>query len=89
MWDRGGLSTEAYRRAARAFLAWAGLRPPSAELFSGFIEESRRAGASASKLNRDLYGGKAAILQAVQRQGMAARELAMLIGAPDSIPGAK
>jgi integrase len=86
---RGSLSTDAYRRAVRAFLAWADPRSPSAELFAAYIESSRQAGASASKLNRDLYGGKAAILQAAQRQGMSSRELAMLKIALDSIPGAK
>ena len=86
---RGSLSTDAYRRAVRAFLAWAGPRALTAELFAAYIESSRQAGASASKLNRDLYGGKAAILQAAQRQGMSSRELAMLKIALDSIPGAK
>ena len=86
---RGSLSTDAYRRAVRAFLAWAGLRSLTAELFAAYIESSRQAGASASKLNRDLYGGKAAILQAAQRQGMSSRELAVLRIALNSIPGAK
>ncbi len=86
---RGSLSTDAYRRAVRAFLSWAGHRPPSAELFAAFIESARGAGASASKLNRDLYGGKAAILQAASRQGMSTREIAMLKNALDSIPGSK
>ncbi len=86
---RGSLSTDAYRRAVRAFLAWAELRSPTAELFAAYIEYSRQAGASASKLNRDLYGGKAAILQAAGRLGMSTRELAMLKSAMDSIPGAK
>ena len=86
---RGSLSTDAYRRAVRAFLAWAELRSPTAELFAAYIEYSRQAGASASKLNRDLYGGKAAILQAAQRQGMSSRELAILKIALDSIPRAK
>ena len=86
---RGSLSTDAYRRAVRAFLAWADRRSPTAELFAAYIESSRRAGASASKLNRDLYGGKAAILQAAQRQDMSSSELAMLKIALDSIPGAK
>ena len=86
---RGSLSTDEYRRAVRAFLAWADPRSPSAELFAAYIESSRKAGASASKLNRDLYGGKAAILQAAQRQGMSSRELAVLKTALDSIPGAK
>ena len=54
-----------------------------------YIESSRQAGASASKLNRDLCCGKAAILKAAQRQGMSSRELAMLKIALDSIPGAK
>ena len=65
---RGSLSTDAYRRAVRAFLAWAGLRSLTAELFAAYIESSRQAGVSASKLNRDLYGGKAAILQAARRR---------------------
>jgi integrase len=73
----------------RAFLSWAGERVASVELFAAFIESERGAGASASKLNRDLYGGKAAILQAAGRQGMATRELAVLKSALDSIPGAK
>ncbi len=85
----GGLSTDAYRRAVRAFLSWAGDRVPTAELFAAFIESERGAGASASKLNRNLYGGKAAILQAAGRQGMSTREIAMLKSALDSIPGAK
>jgi integrase len=82
-------STEVYRRAVRAFLAWADKRTLTVELFASFIEHSRHAGASASKLNRDLYGGKAAILQTAQRQGMSTRELAMLKGVLDSIPRAK
>lgn len=86
---RGSLSTDAYRRAVRAFLSWAGGHAPSAELFAAFIESERGAGASASKLNRDLYGGKAAILQAATRLGMSARECAMLKSALDSIPGAR
>lgn len=86
---KGKLSTDAYRRAVRSFLAWAGDRSPTAELFAAYIESERTGVASASKLNRDLYGGKAAILQAADRQGMEARELAVLKGALDSIPGAK
>jgi integrase len=86
---RGALSTDAYRRAVRALLSWADTRAPSAELFAAYIEHSRRAGASASKLNRDLYGGKAAILQAAQRLGMSTLECAMLKSALDSIPGEK
>ncbi len=86
---KGPLSTEAYHRAVRAFLTWADKRTLTVELFASFIEQSRRAGASASKLNRDLYGGKAAILQAAQRHGMRAIELAMLKGVLDSIPRAK
>ncbi len=83
------LSTEAYHRAVRAFLTWADKQTLTVELFASFIERSRRAGASASKLNRDLYGGKAAILQSAQRHGMSAIALAMLKGVLDSIPRAK
>jgi integrase len=86
---KGSLSTDAYRRGVRSFLSWAGERVPTAELFATFIENERQEGSSASKLNRDLYGCKAAILQAAQRQGMAAREVAVLKSALDSIPGAK
>ena len=86
---KGPLSTEAYSRAVRAFLAWADKQTLTVELFASFIENSRRTGASSSKLNRDLYGGKAAILQAAQRQGMSTIGLAMLKGVLDSIPRAK
>ncbi len=86
---KGPLSTEAYHRAVRAFLTWADKRTLTVELFASFIEQSRRAGASASTLNRDLYGGKAAILQAAQRHGMSTIGLAMLKGVLDSIPRAK
>jgi integrase len=86
---KGKLTTDAYRRVVRSLLAWTGVRRPTAELFAEYIEALRGAGASASKVNQALYGGKAAILQAAERQGMAAWELAVLKQALDSIPGSK
>lgn len=49
----------------------------------------REEGAGAGRLNMALYAGKKALLQAALRAGMAARELALLKGALDSLKGMK
>lgn len=78
-------TTRIYRRAARRFIAWAAGRPLTAELFAGYIAELKGNGTTGSTVNRDLYGGKMAILQAAERAGLSARELAVLKTALDSL----
>lgn len=74
----------AYRRAAGAFIEWAGGRKLSAHLFAEWIEEERKA-VSSSKLRVELFGGKAAIMQAAVKAGIPASELAVLKTGLDSI----
>jgi len=84
-------TTEAYRATVRAFIAWAkdGELGFGAHAFAAYLAELRAEGAGAGKLNMALYAGKAALMQAAQRAGMAARELAVLKSALDSLKGAK
>ena len=82
-------TTESYRRAARDWITWAKGRPLTAHLFAAWIEAERRRGTSTAKLRLELYGGKAAIMQAATTAGLAARELAGLKTALDSIRAPK
>jgi integrase len=82
-------TTEAYRGAVSRFVAWAATARPTAELFACYIAELKEAGRPASTVNQALYAGKAALLQAAQAEGMAARELAVMKAALDSIPALK
>lgn len=84
-------TTEVYRGAVRAFVTWAKEqgRGLGAEALAEYVITLRQDGAGASNYNMALYTGKAALLQAAQRAGMPARELALLKGALDSVKGAK
>ena len=79
----------AYRGAVRAWVQWAGNRPLSARLFDSWIKAERKAGSSASKLKADIFGGKAAIMQAAERAGIGAGEYGVLKAALDSIKAPK
>jgi hypothetical protein len=84
-------TTEAYRGAVRAFVAWAKdrTRGLGAEALAECVADLREQGSGARKLNRVVYGVKEALLQAALRAGMSARELALLKGALDPPKGAK
>ncbi len=84
-------TTEAYRGTVRGWITWAKDhgRGLGAEALAEYVTILRKEGATASKYNMALYAGKAALLQAAQRAGMPARELALLKGILDSIKGAK
>lgn len=79
-------TTTHYRRAAAAWIAWAKGRPLTAHLFAAWIDAERRKGVSTAKLRVELFGVKAAIMQAGEKAGMSARELAGMKAALDSIP---
>jgi hypothetical protein len=73
---RGGSpgSTEAYRGAVQAFIAWANDcgRGLGAEALAEYVTTLPEDGVGAGKLNMALYASKKELLQAAQRAGMAA-----------------
>jgi len=73
-------TTEAYRGAMRAFIAWAreNGRDLSAVGLAEYVAGLREDGAGASTVNMALSAGKAALMQAAARSGMTAHVLAVL-----------
>lgn len=83
------LTEAAYRGAMARWIEWAGKRPLSARLFDEWIKAERKAGASASKINQEIFGGKSAILQAAEKAGMDMMDYYRLKAALDSIKAPK
>ena len=75
----------AYRGVVARWVRWAGNRPLSARLFDSWIKAEKKAGASASKLRQEIFGGKSAIMQAAEKAGLSAGEYGALKAALDSI----
>lgn len=80
------LSTAAYRSALRAFLSsgW----PPTVEGAAAYIERLRGRRA-ASTVNKTLSALRKAFAQAGESLGLPAREMAVIKGAFEAIPGVK
>jgi integrase len=82
---RSEKTTELYRSEVRRFASWCGDRSVSVEGFEEYVRDLLDQGCSAARVKLAVYGIKAGLLQAAERQGMQARELSVLKGALDSV----
>ena len=82
-------TTASYRGAVKRFVSWAaeGGAALGVDGLAAYVEFLRRPGVSASTLNLARSAIKVALLQAAERGGMAARELAVLKTAMQGIRG--
>ena len=87
--ERARPTTETYRAAVSHFASWAkeGGTALGVSGLAAYVEALRSSGVKAASLNLARSAIKAALLQAADRGGMAAREMAVLKTAIESIPG--